>query len=170
MTSLLTLKKPSFFILSLTILLSFFSHHAMAKNDNGIIPAVSDHYNIKPSHYDFNTMPIDQKTNNIGLRFVMGTKTTLIKWYLKKVGAKLPLHFHPNEQINFVEQGKIEVHSQGQRYVVTKGQVMIFPPNVPHEFIALEDNTIMVDIQTPARQEFINGEFDKVAKVIFAAN
>lgn len=133
----------------------------------GIIPALSDHYSIKPVHYDFNAMPVDQKTNNIGLRFVMGTKTTLIKWHLKKTGTKLPLHFHPNEQINFVEQGKIEVFSQGQKYVLAKGQVMIFPPNVPHEFVALEDNTIMVDIQTPARQEFVNGEFDKIAKKIF---
>ena len=112
-------------------------------------------------------MPIDQKSNAIGLRFVMGTHTTMIKWYLKKIGATLPLHFHPNEQINYVEQGKVEVHSQGDTYTLSKGQVIVFPPNVPHEFVALTNDTILVDIQTPARQEFINGEFDKVAKLIF---
>lgn len=133
----------------------------------GVIPAVSEHYKVKPAYYDFNTMPIDQKSSAVGLRFAMGTHTTMIRWYLKKVGTTLPLHFHPNEQINFVEQGKIEVHSQGDAYTLTKGQVVIFPPNVPHEFVALADNTVLVDIQTPARQEFINGEFDKAAKVIF---
>jgi quercetin dioxygenase-like cupin family protein len=36
------------------------------------------------------------------------------------------------------------------------GDVMIIPPNVPHEFIYTED-TIDIDIFAPGRQDWIDG-------------
>lgn len=127
----------------------------------GIIPAVSDHYKTQPSFYDFDQMPVQQITKNIGRRFIMGTESIMIRWDLK-AGTKLPVHFHVQEQVTRVEQGAMEAYSQGQKYVMTPGQVMVFPPNVPHEFVALK-NTVFIEQQTPARQDFINGDFEKLA-------
>lgn len=131
----------------------------------GVVPSVSDHYKAMPSLYDFNQMPVEQITESIGRQFIIGTQTIMIRWELK-AGALLPLHFHANEQITSVEKGSLEVYSQGRRYVVKPGQTMVFPPNVPHEFIALED-VVIVEVQTPARQDYINGEFDKMKDAIF---
>lgn len=132
----------------------------------GMIASVSDHYKNMPVFYDFKKLPVEHFGKTIGRSFIMGTQSTLIRWELK-AGAVLPVHFHVNEQISRVEKGKLAVYSQGQKYELTDGQIMIFPPNVPHEFVALQD-TVMFDQLTPARQDFINGEFDKVAAKIFS--
>jgi quercetin dioxygenase-like cupin family protein len=152
--------KKMFLFLVLCLILS-------SASDLGIIPSLKDHYEAKPVLYDLNTIPSEQITKNIFRKFVMGAQSTTIRWELKKIGTTLPVHFHINEQTNFVEQGSLEVHSQGEKYILSKGQIMIFPANVPHEFVALEDDTVFIDIQTPTRQDFVNGDFDKAAKKVF---
>lgn len=140
------------------------TNEKMAAPGRGIIPIVSDHYKTKPSFYDFDNMPVEHITNKIGRRFIMGTQSMMTRWDLK-AGTKLPLHFHSNEQITRVEKGLLEVYSQGEKYIVRAGQVMVFPPNVPHEFIAVTD-TVIYEQHTPPRQDFINGDFYKnVAKL-----
>jgi quercetin dioxygenase-like cupin family protein len=43
---------------------------------------------------------------------------------------------------------------------------MVFPPNVPHEFVAVEDS-VFLDIQTPARQDFLAPDFiEKLRKIL----
>lgn len=125
----------------------------------GIIPAVSDHYKTMPSFYDIEAMPAQKINNNVSRRFIMGTESMIVRWDLK-AGTKLPVHFHVNEQLSRVEKGTIEAYSQGQKYVLKPGNIMVFPPNVPHEFVALEDSILMEHF-TPARQDFINGDFEK---------
>jgi mannose-6-phosphate isomerase-like protein (cupin superfamily) len=49
-------------------------------------------------------------------------------------GAVVPLHRHANERITWITQGEAEVYSQGKKYVMHAGDIMIIPPNVPHEF------------------------------------
>jgi quercetin dioxygenase-like cupin family protein len=46
----------------------------------------------------------------------------------------VPLHHRANEQITWITQGEAEVYSQGKKYVMHAGDMMIIPPNVPHEF------------------------------------
>lgn len=124
----------------------------------GVIPEVSDHYKAMPMYYDLNRMPVEQISPNIGRRFIMGTQSSLVRWDLK-AGTKLPLHFHINEQITSVKEGVLAVYSQGNKYTLRPGQMMIFPPNVPHEFVAVED-VVIIEVHTPGRQDFINGEFN----------
>jgi quercetin dioxygenase-like cupin family protein len=126
---------------------------------HGLIPAVSDHYKTKPSFYDFTQMPAEQIAPGVKRTFIMGTESSVVRWELKS-GTHLPLHFHVNEQMTRVESGELQIYSQGDEYVVKPGQVMLFPPNVPHEFIALKD-TVIIEHHTPARQDFINGDFNK---------
>jgi quercetin dioxygenase-like cupin family protein len=129
--------------------------------DRGVIPGVSNHYQATPAFYDFDRMPAEQITTDVTRRFIMGTQMSMVRWDLK-AGTKLPLHFHVNEQITRVESGQLEVYSQGKKYNVEAGQVMIFPPNVPHEFVAAKD-TIIIEEHAPARQDFINGDFEKMS-------
>jgi quercetin dioxygenase-like cupin family protein len=60
-----------------------------------------------------------------------------------------------NEQITWITEGT-EVYSQGRRYIMKAGHIMLIPPNVPHEFIFTED-TIDIDIFAPGRQDWLDG-------------
>lgn len=135
--------------------------HTKAANhaELGKIPAVSNHYQAKPVLYDFENMPAEHFGENIQRRFVMGSQSMMTRWEIK-AGVKLALHFHPNEQITRVEKGELHVISQGDEYYVKPGQVMVFPANVPHEFVGVKD-TNFVEYHTPVRQDFVNGEFEK---------
>ncbi len=80
-----------------------------------------------------------------------------------KKGAVVPVHHHANEQITWIVAGEAEVYSQGKKYVMRAGDIMIIPPNVPHEFTFTED-TIDIDIFSPQRQDWIDGTTSYYAK------
>lgn len=73
-----------------------------------------------------------------------------------KKGAIVPKHEHPNEQITYILKGSVQVKTQGKEYIVKAGQILIIPPNTPHEFEALED-TIDIDVFSPPRKDWIEG-------------
>jgi ribosomal protein L16 Arg81 hydroxylase len=56
-----------------------------------------------------------------------------------------------------------EVYSQGKKYVMHAGDIMIIPPNVPHEFRFIQD-TIDIDIFSPRRQDWMEGTADYFSK------
>ncbi len=122
----------------------------------GVIPHISDHYAAKPLAYDFDDMEAEEFLPGVRRIYVYGTQSQLVKLFIDK-GAEVPLHHHINEQVTWITAGKVRVISQNEEFIVGVGQVLIIPPNVPHEFVALED-TIDIDFFTPARQDWLNGQ------------
>ena len=115
---------------------------------------ISKHYSAQPNLYQLDSIIQEKLSDKITRQYVMGSQSMLVKWTLKK-GAVIPLHIHPNEQITWITQGSVRVLSQGKEFIVRAGGVLIIPPNVPHEFLALED-TIDIDFFTPAREDWLN--------------
>jgi quercetin dioxygenase-like cupin family protein len=74
---------------------------------------------------------------------------------LLKKDAHVPLHRHHNEQITYILSGALEFHLEGEVVVVREGEVLMIPPNVPHEAFALED-TVDLDVFNPPRQDWID--------------
>jgi quercetin dioxygenase-like cupin family protein len=107
--------------------------------------------------FNFNTMPAHHLTNKIDMRFITSSQFTVIQWNLM-TGAKLPVHSHINEQVIRVLKGDLEVHTGDDVYTIHEGEVIIFPPNVTHGFVALTD-TVMYEQQTPIRQDFLQEGF-----------
>jgi quercetin dioxygenase-like cupin family protein len=66
----------------------------------------------------------------------------------EKIGDVLPMHTHVNgnAHITIVARGKIKAHGVGWEKELSAGAVVDFPSNQPHEFIALEDNSRIVNI------------------------
>jgi quercetin dioxygenase-like cupin family protein len=124
----------------------------------GIIPKIFDHYPALPLLYPFDQSKIEVISDKISRQFVMGGQTMLVKWILKK-GAHIDLHFHVNEQITWITEGAVEVHSQGKTFTIRAGEVIIFPAYVPHEFFALED-TIDMDFFAPVRGDWLTNSDD----------
>jgi quercetin dioxygenase-like cupin family protein len=67
----------------------------------------------------------------------------------EKAGDVLPMHTHTEDDahITIVARGKIKAHGNEWQAEYSAGAVIDFPSNQSHEFIALEDNSRVVNIQ-----------------------
>jgi quercetin dioxygenase-like cupin family protein len=66
----------------------------------------------------------------------------------EKAGDTLPMHTHTggDAHITIVARGKIKAHGNAWEAEYSAGAVVDFPTNQSHEFIALEDNSRIVNI------------------------
>ena len=60
----------------------------------------------------------------------------------------LPMHQHTPEtnHITVVARGSFKAHGNGWERIIKAGDVVDWPDNDPHEFIALEENSRIVNI------------------------
>jgi len=121
--------------------------------ERGLLPA-GLHSAAAPELYALDAQPIEQVSSGLQRQYLNGTNMTFVKWIAKK-GATVPLQHHVNEQFTWITQGACEVYSQGKKYWMKSGDVMLIPANIPHEFIFVED-TIDIDIFAPGRQDWID--------------
>ena len=66
----------------------------------------------------------------------------------EKVGDVLPKHNHTENDVHItiVARGKLKAYSHDWELEATPGQVLNFRAGEPHELMALEDNTRIVNI------------------------
>lgn len=66
----------------------------------------------------------------------------------EKAGDVLAMHTHPagTEHITIVARGSVKIHGNDWEMEKSAGAVIDFPPEQSHEFIALEDNSRIVNI------------------------
>lgn len=110
-------------------------------------------------------LPKERVTDAIDRRLVTGERMMLAHVYLKK-GAIVPRHSHDNEQLTYILEGalRFSIGADGAEQVVLRaGEVLVIPPNVPHEAEALED-TLDVDVFCPPRQDWLDGTDDYFRK------
>lgn len=124
--------------------------------NRGELPGISPYRHTVPDLYSFENIPVEQIAPGMSRQVIYGSQTTLARWVFAK-DTVVHLHNHVSEQVTWIVSGSVEVFSQGKRYVVRAGEVIVIPPNVPHEFHTLEDNTVDVDFFTPARQDWMDG-------------
>ena len=100
-------------------------------------------------------------TGDIGRRLFTGKQMMLAQVYLDK-GAIVPKHHHENEQLTWIVEGALRfwIGDEGEpgyeEIVVSAGEVLFIPSNVPHKAEALED-TFDVDVFSPPRQDWLDG-------------
>jgi unsaturated pyranuronate lyase len=97
----------------------------------------------------------DQLNDKIWRRIITGEKAMLSQLHFVK-GAYVPLHHHESEQISYVVQGKMKFEIAGKEIILSSGEVLVIPSNVPHSALALED-TLDFDIFSPIRHDWLNG-------------
>ena len=85
-----------------------------------------------------------------------GSQSTFVKWIVK-AGGVFALRHHSSEQITWITEGRCDVYSQGKKFEMVAGTIIVIPPNVPHEFVCTED-TIDIDFFAPQRQDWIDAE------------
>ena len=113
-------------------------------------------YNTPMTHYDWNRMPAEQLNPQVKRRAVHTENLTIARLEIAK-DAVVPEHAHVNEQVATVERGSLRFNIGGRDLVVSSGQSVAIPPNVPHSVVALEDTTV-VDVFSPRRDDWLRGD------------
>jgi unsaturated pyranuronate lyase len=111
----------------------------------------------KVRFFRWKDIPKERVTDTISRRLVTGDRMMLAHVYLDK-GAIVPKHTHENEQLTYILEGALRFwigEDQQEEIVVSAGEVLHIPSNVPHKAEALED-TLDVDVFSPPRQDWLN--------------
>lgn len=101
-------------------------------------------------------MPKERVNDMLDRRLITGERMMLAHVYLKK-GCIVPKHSHENEQLTYILEGALRFklgEDQKEELVVSAGEVLHIPPNLPHEAEALED-TLDVDVFSPPRADWL---------------
>jgi quercetin dioxygenase-like cupin family protein len=71
--------------------------------------------------------------------------------------AKPALHSHQHEQITYILQGECEFTLGDETVHMSKGDVVLVPPNVKHALRPLGEETIInLDVFTPVRDDYLS--------------
>jgi quercetin dioxygenase-like cupin family protein len=107
-------------------------------------------------HTSWENVRLETLSPTISRKVVTGEKAMVAQVFLKK-GAVVPEHHHESEQITYILEGALEFQLEGRTVVVSKGEVLHIPSEVPHSAIALED-TLDLDIFSPIRHDWLTGD------------
>ncbi|MEN8907512.1 MAG: cupin domain-containing protein [Clostridiales bacterium] len=72
-----------------------------------------------------------------------------------KKGAVGQVHTHIHEQVSYVINGSFEFEINGKKSVIKKGDTYYVGSNEPHGVLSLEEDSILLDIFTPQREDFL---------------
>ena len=106
-------------------------------------------------HVPWSSVPVETLNPLFARHFVVGQNIMLARVLLKK-GCIVPEHSHPNEQLTFIAAGALKFWIDGKEIVVSSGECLTIPPNMPHKAEALED-TVDFDVFTPPRADWMVG-------------
>lgn len=120
----------------------------------------------KVQHFNFDEMETESIGEGIKRKWFHGEKGQMTIFDLEK-GAHIPWHQHPNEQITYIMSGKVKIKTifdgKEEFVIVSGGEVIVFPENVPHEFWALE-KTVDLDVHVPVRQDWLSKDLPDYLK------
>ena len=105
--------------------------------------------------YRWDTVTVERLSDKICRRMIVGAREMLVRWEFSK-GAVAARHSHPHEQIVVMVEGKLRLVVGDMETIMSGDDIVVIPPNVPHEAQALED-TIVIDIFSPPREDFLSG-------------
>src|SRR5579864_3623490 len=104
----------------------------------------------------WNNVAKEQVNPKLARQMIHGETMTVARLEMKK-GAFVPEHSHHNEQITTLELGRLKFVFGGKEVVLSAGESLQIPPNLPHSAKLLED-AVAVDIFSPPREDWIRGD------------
>ena len=106
--------------------------------------------------HTWSDLPVDHVSPTFTRKFVTGKDVMIAQVMLTK-GAIVPKHSHVHEQIAYVTQGALRFalgDDGAEEVTVSAGGVIVFPSNVPHAAVVLEDSVVL-DVFSPPREDWI---------------
>ena len=108
------------------------------------------------NQYKWDTVSIERINDLITRRMIVGENEMVVRWEFRK-GGFAGRHSHPHEQIVMMVSGRLRLGVADEETLMGPGDIVVVPPNVPHEAEALED-TVVIDIFSPPREDFLSDE------------
>jgi quercetin dioxygenase-like cupin family protein len=100
---------------------------------------------------------LDPLSMGTGITFYPSVgKNLLVNLVRMEKGAHPARHNHDEEQASYVLEGVMEIEVSGEKRRVGPGELVIIPPNAPHEVWSPEGPTTLIDIFAPPRQALLN--------------
>jgi quercetin dioxygenase-like cupin family protein len=108
-------------------------------------------------HFRWEKMEWERVNEVIHRKLISGERAMLAQLFLKK-GARVPTHSHENEQFTYLLEGTLKfwIGEAREELILSAGEVLHIPSDVPHEAEALED-CFDVDLFSPPRQDWLDG-------------
>jgi len=100
--------------------------------------------------------PVEELTPLLG-RQVFNTQTMTIGRIVLAAGAVVPSHHHVHEQVANVLGGRLRFVVGDEEEVVSAGESVFIPSDVPHSVEALDDSVVL-DVFSPPREDWISGD------------
>jgi quercetin dioxygenase-like cupin family protein len=100
------------------------------------------------------SIPATRVADGIERQMVHGEKVMVCRLRMAP-HVVTPVHSHPHEQITMVERGRVRFTIDGADRVVSAGDVLHLPSNVPHGATMLDEEVVLVDIFSPIREDFL---------------
>lgn len=109
-------------------------------------------------HRDWATIPVERIAQGVGRQMIWGEGLMVCRLRIAP-GVITAVHAHPHEQITLVERGRAVFTVDGQQRTASAGDVLHFPPHIPHGATMLDEEVVLIDIFTPVREDFLpNGQ------------
>ena len=106
--------------------------------------------------YTWQSIPPMRFGDDVTRQIITGENEMVVRWEFKK-GGSAASHSHPHEQIVMMVSGRLRLAVGDEEMILGLGDIVVIPPNVPHEAEALED-TVVIDIFSPPREDFLADE------------
>ena len=69
--------------------------------------------------------------------------------------AIIPEHHHPHQQITYVTSGTMDFDLDGEKRVLTAGDGVVIPPDVPHSAVVGDGPCTALDAWHPIREDYL---------------
>ena len=99
-------------------------------------------------------IPEEQITPLVARRFITADRLTVARFILRR-GSVVHRHAHESEQVSYIISGALKFIIDGREIVVSGGELIQIPSNLPHAAEALED-TLAIDMFSPIRQDWLD--------------
>ena len=100
------------------------------------------------------SIPATRVGDGIDRQMVYGEKLMVCRLRLAP-HVVTPVHAHPHEQVTMVERGRVRFTIDGADRILSAGDVVHLPSNVPHGATMLDEEVVLIDIFTPIREDFL---------------
>ena len=110
------------------------------------------------SFFKWDELPTIELAPNVK-RKIVHLENVMLVYIEAGVGAEVPIHHHPHEQIGLVLQGKGEFVLGDETRIIGPGEGYVVPPNMKHGGTGpATEPCVLLDIFSPIREDFLTQE------------
>ena len=106
--------------------------------------------------WNWSSIPVETIAPGIQRQMIHGDKLMVCRLRFAP-GTVTQAHEHPHEQLTIVESGRARFVVGREERLCGPGDVLLFPGGFWHGATILDEETVVIDIFSPPREDFLQG-------------